>query len=84
MASFLAKTVTIFSVCWPHFWQRIRSIVQSDVENFMKRAQGEVPRFGISPNVTKKIEFLGNLDRTSLLTDVPVAAIIQHHCSRKS
>jgi hypothetical protein len=27
IASFLIKTVTIFSVCCPHFWQRIRSIV---------------------------------------------------------
>ena len=36
IASFPTKTVTIFSVCCPHFWQRIRSMVQSDVENFMK------------------------------------------------
>ena len=35
MASFLTKTVTIFSVCCLHFWQRIRSIVQSEVENFI-------------------------------------------------
>ena len=40
IASFLTKTVTIFSVCCPHLQQRIRSIVQSAVEKFIKPASG--------------------------------------------
>jgi hypothetical protein len=40
IASFLTKTVTIFSVCCPHLQQRIRSIVQSAVEKFIKPARG--------------------------------------------
>ena len=83
IASFLTKTVTIFSVCCPHFWQRIRSIVQSDVENFMKRAQGEVPDLA-SPSVIKKIELLGNLDRaTSLNRCRWLPYWLQHRCSRR-
>jgi hypothetical protein len=35
IASFLTNAVTIFSAGCPHFWQRIRSIVQSAVENFI-------------------------------------------------
>lgn len=37
MASLRTKIVTIFSVCCPHFWQRIRRMVRSEVENFMAR-----------------------------------------------
>jgi len=48
IASFLTNTVTIFSVCCPHFWQRIRSIVQSEVEKFIKQARGKCSN-GASP-----------------------------------
>ncbi len=49
IASFLTKTVTICSVCCPHFWQRIRSIVQSEVENFIKASPRGQSRHGDQP-----------------------------------
>jgi len=51
IASFLTKTVTIFSVCCPHFWQRIRSIVQSAVEKFIYEARRGTPQFSIAKTV---------------------------------
>jgi hypothetical protein len=44
IASLRTRMVTSFSVCWWHFWQRIRRIVRSEVENFMRRTAGQGPQ----------------------------------------
>jgi len=51
IASFRIKTVTIFSVCCPHLWQRIRSIVQSAVEKFIYQARRGTTQFSIAKTV---------------------------------
>ncbi len=51
IASFRIKTVTIFSVCCPHLWQRMRSIVQSAVEKFIYQARRGTPQFSIAKTV---------------------------------
>src|SRR5580698_8390076 len=42
IASLRTKTVTIFSVCCPHFAQRIRRIVRSEVENFISWTRDKI------------------------------------------
>jgi hypothetical protein len=51
IASFRIKTVTIFSVCCPHLWQRIRSIVQSAVEKSIYQARRGTTQFSIAKTV---------------------------------
>ena len=74
IASFLTNTVTIFSVCCPHFWQRIRSIVQSEVEKFIKQARGKCSLIGHRPNRNQKRLNFWNLGPHHSISRASVAA----------
>ena len=66
IASFLTKTVTTFSVCWPHFWQRIRSMVQSAVEKFIKPDPGaKCPNMDRPKPYPKDLNFLQSVGGTA-------------------
>jgi len=69
IASFLTKTVTIFSVCCPHFWQRSRSMVQSAVEKFIKPAPGRSAAIWHRPKpYPKGLNFLQSVGGTTQLS----------------